>query len=429
MSMRFLLMSGISFLSIQIFSPAAVQAVVLTAAQAQPGSFVMELGSPAGQSQLSPEQRLKESAKLAKKGEHQQAFEMARGAKNLQSPNPLFSVDYLNTLLTINKKADAESRTQILDEAVATVEALKNSSSYDGRNNPESAYYFMLAVGEVADAILALNEDTYFNLSVCQGNIARNLRTNPSYPADGKESLAEPLIGMAKGLALKGDQPAALQAITEASEVGFGRFDELTEDPAIKSLGDQAAVKTHLATLKKSYLVKLEKWSQQEIENFDSFGFEFEVDDVEGGKVDNEEFDDKILVVDFWATWCAPCREGIPHFVKLQKEFADEDVQVLGVSMDSPEDPQSSAGVVKNFLKKNKVNYPCGLGTDQLTQRLPGDVKLPTTVFMDRMGNVRYIANGYHDHGKLAAITKTLMNEPQPVRTTLKNVKSRLLPH
>ncbi len=410
-------------------APPAIQAPI----QAQP---IQAQPIQAQPTSPTPAEALKQSAALARQSNFSQAFEMAARAKNLQDPNPLFAVDYLNTILLIaelaesaneeSSNSDSQLTAQVLNEAIATIESLKTNPNYDGRNNPESAYYFMLATSKCAEAVLSTSVNAHFNLHICAGSVARNLRTNQNYPADSMESLAGALIGMAKAYALNGDQPAAMQSITDAAELGFGQFSDLASDASMLRLQDQASLKSHLIQLDAAYQVKLAQWSQAQIDQFQSFTYTLNVPDVEGGDLKTEEFEDKILVVDFWATWCPPCREGIPHFVKLQDEFENEDVQVLGVSMDRPDDPNSAVGTVKKFLKKNHVNYPCGLGSDQTTQNLPGEVKLPTTLFIDRLGNVRYIANGYHDHAKLAAITKALTNEGRHVRTSLQRIRSRI---
>lgn len=423
----------IAFSSLFLFNTTSAAAATAAAQAAPSGGYISDVipASAPGQIIQSPavqnpvvdsKQVLKEAEQVLRTGDADQAFTKSLTAKNLNAVNPLDNVQYLNTLLKIAEKSEGESRQKVVTEALATINALATNPNYDGRSNPESAYYFMVAAGDWAEiaSTVDLESESIFQIRLAQGNIARNLRNNPMYPKDSLESLSGALIGLAKGYALKGDQAAATQAISEAADLGFGEFETLADDESLNKLNDQKALKTHIATLEKSYQVKLEQWGQQEIEKFESFSFNFNVDDVEGGELDNNEFGDKILVVDFWATWCAPCREGIPHFVKLQEEFENEDVQVLGVSMDSPDDPQSSTGSVRRFLKANKVNYPCGMGTDRLAQRLPGEVKLPTTLFMDRMGNVRYIANGYHNHAKLAAITKALASEAKEVRTSVR---------
>ena len=85
--------------------------------------------------------------------------------------------------------------------------------------------------------------------------------------------------------------------------------------------------------------------------------------------------------------------------------------------MDNPNDPMSALGDVRKFIDEYKFNYACGMGDQSLNAILPGKSVLPTTIFVDQSGNVRYIARGYHDYAKIEAITKILASESQPVRT------------
>jgi thiol-disulfide isomerase/thioredoxin len=318
----------------------------------------------------------------------------------------------------ISRHAEDDARIPILKEAVDSVNKLKTQESYRGQENPETAYHFMVVLGELAELTLPINEVASSKIRLCQGKIARNLGANPGFPADSKESLASSLIAAAQGHAINGEQKLALEAIKDAYELGFCEFDKLRSDELLARMSDQETFLTYLGQLEAAYKVKVKKWSKQAISEFQPFKFEFKVEDVEGGSLTNGSFDEQVLVVDFWATWCPPCRKSIPHFIELQNEFGQEGVQVVGISMDSPEDPESSVETVKEFADENGFTYPCGMGTNDLTQRIPGEVKLPTTLFVDRLGNVRYVATGYQDYTKMAAIVETLAEEDQHVRVT-----------
>ena len=419
MRLRILLWSFVASLVCVAVGSVNSHAANLGTSQVGTSSFVDSSGG-GGQPLISPEARLKKSVELAKVGEIKQAFDLAQGAKHLAPQNPMFSVEYLKTLLAIIEIADEVHRGPIVNEAVATVDSLKLNQMFDGRGNPESAYHFMTVVGQLAVQTLPVSEPTYVGLRVCQGAIARNLNRHPQFPANGKESLAEPLVGLATSHAMNGDLAAALQAISEACELGYCDFEALTANALLGRLDDQPAVRAHLESLEQAYLVKVKQWGRQQVEEFDTFRFQFNIDDVAGGSLASQNFDDKILVVDFWATWCPPCREGIPHFVRLQNEFQNQGVQVMGISMDSPDNPFSCVAVVKKFWADNQVNYPCGLGTTELKRRVPGDMKLPATLFVDRSGTVRYIATGYHDYAKLSAIAEVLASEELPIHTSVR---------
>ena len=79
--------------------------------------------------------------------------------------------------------------------------------------------------------------------------------------------------------------------------------------------------------------------------------------------------------------------------------------------MDEPNDPASAVDTVKNFAIDNDIDYKLGVGTNDIKSQIPGRVLLPTTLFLDHNGTVRYIASGYHDFMQLEAITKALTSE------------------
>jgi peroxiredoxin len=90
----------------------------------------------------------------------------------------------------------------------------------------------------------------------------------------------------------------------------------------------------------------------------------------------------KIVVVNFWATWCGPCRREIPDFNEVYSRYRDRGVEILGVSVD--ESPET---VVPDFMKDNPMTYPVLAGSPELTFRY-GVRGLPTTFIIDRSGRV-----------------------------------------
>lgn len=106
-----------------------------------------------------------------------------------------------------------------------------------------------------------------------------------------------------------------------------------------------------------------------------------EFTNIEGRKSALSEYHGKILVVNFWATWCAPCREEIPLFVRLQREYAGKNVQFVGIAIDQTER-------VRNFAREFGVNYPLligGLDAVELSRRLGNTAGvLPFTVLIGR---------------------------------------------
>ena len=90
----------------------------------------------------------------------------------------------------------------------------------------------------------------------------------------------------------------------------------------------------------------------------------------------------KVVLLDFWATWCEPCKAEIPHFIEMQNRYGAQGLQVIGISMDDEEKP------ARDFYQNYKMNYPVALGTSQLADQYGGVLGLPITFVIDRQGHI-----------------------------------------
>jgi len=110
---------------------------------------------------------------------------------------------------------------------------------------------------------------------------------------------------------------------------------------------------------------------------------DWQLSDVDGKPVKLSDFKGKVVILDFWATWCPPCRTEIPSFVALQKKYADKGFTVIGVSLD-----EQGPSVVKPFMRSFGMNYPVVMGTPKIVLDYGGITAIPTTFVIDRQGNV-----------------------------------------
>jgi cytochrome c biogenesis protein CcmG/thiol:disulfide interchange protein DsbE len=108
----------------------------------------------------------------------------------------------------------------------------------------------------------------------------------------------------------------------------------------------------------------------------------FTVTDLNGKTISSADLRGKVVFVNFWATWCPPCRAEIPDLIKLQDKYRDS-VVVLGISED-----EAPAESVKAFVAQQKMNYPVVMTTPELAKIFKGVVALPTTFVIDRDGNL-----------------------------------------
>jgi thiol-disulfide isomerase/thioredoxin len=111
---------------------------------------------------------------------------------------------------------------------------------------------------------------------------------------------------------------------------------------------------------------------------------EFTLQGIDGKNVKLSDYKGKVVVLDFWATWCGPCRMGVPDLVALQKEFKDK-VVVIGISLDRVSGTEKD---VKAFMKEMKINYPVIFGTEAVTKDYGNIQAIPTSFVIDKKGNI-----------------------------------------
>ncbi len=141
-----------------------------------------------------------------------------------------------------------------------------------------------------------------------------------------------------------------------------------------------------------------------------SFPFEFSLTDINDKPLSLADFKDKVVIVDFWGTWCPPCRAEIPSFIRLQEEFGEQGFQMIGLNYEGG-NPSSDLEKVRNYVTSEGINYPCALGDDATQDQVPGFDAYPTTLFIDKTGKVRHRLVGLHQYNDLAAIVKKLLAE------------------
>jgi thiol-disulfide isomerase/thioredoxin len=114
-----------------------------------------------------------------------------------------------------------------------------------------------------------------------------------------------------------------------------------------------------------------------------------ELKDVEGRALRLSDYKGRVVLLNFWATWCAPCRAEMPDLVKWQREYKGKGLQVIGVTY-----PPAELAEVREFIKSIKVNYPVALGEEQTKALFDKGETLPVTVVIDKKGMVREVIQG-----------------------------------
>lgn len=110
---------------------------------------------------------------------------------------------------------------------------------------------------------------------------------------------------------------------------------------------------------------------------------EFTLKEANGATVRLSDYKGKVVLLNFWATWCGPCKIEIPWFMEFERAYKDQGFEVLGVSMD-----EEGWKVVKPYIDQHKLNYRVAVGNEDVSKSYGGIDTLPTTLMIDREGRM-----------------------------------------
>jgi thiol-disulfide isomerase/thioredoxin len=116
---------------------------------------------------------------------------------------------------------------------------------------------------------------------------------------------------------------------------------------------------------------------------------ELRLKDINGREIRLSNYRGKIVLLNFWATWCPPCRVEVPDLIRLQRDYRSRGLQVIGVTY-----PPQKLAEVRRFVRRAKVNYPVALGTKETLLRFTRSETLPMTIIIGTDGRIRDIIEG-----------------------------------
>src|SRR5689334_907179 len=139
----------------------------------------------------------------------------------------------------------------------------------------------------------------------------------------------------------------------------------------------------------------------------------FSLKDVTGATVKLSDYKGKVVLLNFWATWCGPCKVEIPWFMDFEKTYKDRNFAVLGISMD-----EDGWDAVKPYVEEKKMNYRVVLGNDQISQLFGSVDSLPTTIVIDREGRIASMHIGLVPKNTYQKEIEKLLEAPRDVPNT-----------
>jgi thiol-disulfide isomerase/thioredoxin len=137
---------------------------------------------------------------------------------------------------------------------------------------------------------------------------------------------------------------------------------------------------------------------------------DFSVKDLQGREVSSADFRGKVALIDFWATWCQPCKKEMPGYQKLADSYGSRGLVVVGFKFDTMMDTEDPV----LFAKKIGVRYPLAVAADDLKQKFGGIEGLPTTMLYDRQGILRKKVVGFEYTNVIESELKPLLLMARP---------------
>jgi cytochrome c biogenesis protein CcmG, thiol:disulfide interchange protein DsbE len=134
---------------------------------------------------------------------------------------------------------------------------------------------------------------------------------------------------------------------------------------------------------------------------------EFTLVDLSGRKIDPATYRGRVVLLNFWATWCSPCREETPEFMNLQSKYGSQGLQVIGISLDDDAKP------VLDFYRQFKMNYPIVIGDAGLAKQYGGILGLPVSFLIGCDGRIYSRYGGKADVMQVERELKPLLKAPQ----------------
>jgi thiol-disulfide isomerase/thioredoxin len=137
---------------------------------------------------------------------------------------------------------------------------------------------------------------------------------------------------------------------------------------------------------------------------------DFKLDDLDGKPLTLADSHGKVILLNFWATWCGPCREEIPDLIELQRKYKDR-LQIIGISVDDDD-----AGAVKKVVDATGINYPVAMASAEVRMAYGGIGALPTSFVLDSEGRVVQKHEGLRDPMLYEIEVRALLGMPIPAR-------------
>jgi thiol-disulfide isomerase/thioredoxin len=230
-----------------------------------------------------------------------------------------------------------------------------------------------------------------------------------------REVIAPLVYDEACTFALEGQPEKALDRLAEAIDAGLEDPDMVKEDDDLASLRKLPRYAELIRKLEQNDRERATRNAKALLAENTPFPFRFALSDLGGKTVALDDFEGDVILVDFWGTWCPPCRKQIPVYKQLLAKYHERGLTIVGINYERVPDVYVRP-TVRQFVAEQGVPFPCLIGDDQTRDQVPDFVGYPTTLFLDRSRKVRARVAGYHSFTALEAIIVQLLEESSPAQ-------------
>lgn len=246
--------------------------------------------------------------------------------------------------------------------------------------------------------------------------LAKAVVADPKHLQAAETMLAEVFFYAAQTYATDSNPTAMYAALDQACDLGFERWDAFEEAAPFADWVANAEFQAYLAKQKALVPERIAIGLRKELLEFQSFDFDFSLTSVTGEPVAKSQWKGKLLVVDVWGTWCPPCRQALPHLIKLQEKYRQDGVQIIGLNIENEESTDAQAKIVNAAIQEFKINYPCALIDNDFLATIPDFEGFPTALLIDGTGRVRLKLVGSQSPTRLETAVKILLEETKSDR-------------
>ena len=304
------------------------------------------------------------------------------------------------------QKGDTARAAALLDQVLA-VEPLNREALFDRA---------ILYLKKSRDPANTAEEKTAAVMKAAE--LARSLRRAYDAPKPHEQDLfGQALHALAQDLVQRSQVDQSITVLTEAVDAGIDALTPVETDESMASVRSSPLFRAALKNFDDARLAQARARVGDLLKRPLVVPFKVTLPDLDGKMVSLADFKGKVVLVDFWGTWCGPCRQAIPRLIELYRKRHHRGLEIVGLSYErNIPDPSKAKAAVKAYAHEAGIPYHCLMGDGAVLNQVPDFKGFPASVVIDRSGTVRLVIteNEKTTGELLGEVVEVLLAEPAP---------------